>query len=189
MVLARFVVQALCKGSGIGNLVCKGARGQASGRGVRPVVIVLLSPELDPVAGVSHWQEPGSIEALRAQESVEGLDIGVVGWLSRTRELALDAVEISPLIEQATGKFRPVIAPKAARSDGSVAIPSRIFEVDDVESLERTAFAATSLGARLSRYLAHPRESAAGKESGFKGQATLKRPDGRSRALAAVHMP
>ena len=54
LVLPRFVVQALCKRSGFESLVCKGARGQAAERGVRPVVVVLLSPELDPVTGIGH---------------------------------------------------------------------------------------------------------------------------------------
>lgn len=54
LVLPRFVVQALCKRSGIESLVCRGVRGQAAERGAWPAVVALLSPEFDPVTGIGH---------------------------------------------------------------------------------------------------------------------------------------
>lgn len=58
MVLTLFVVQGLCKSSGVVSLVGEGIRGQAAECCVGSVFVVVGPPFLDPVAGIGHRQEP-----------------------------------------------------------------------------------------------------------------------------------
>lgn len=66
---------------------------------MRSVFVVIGPPFIDPVAGIGHGQEPGSIQALLTDPAVERLDIGVICGFSGPREVQFDLVQICPLIE------------------------------------------------------------------------------------------
>ena len=82
---------------------------------MRTVVVVVLPPGLDPDPSARHGQEPGGVQTFAAQAGVEGFDEAVVRRLSRFREVQLDLVQISPLIEHPTSELRTVVHPNARR--------------------------------------------------------------------------
>lgn len=76
---------------------------------MRPVVIVIDPPVVDPLPGVGHRSEPCGIEALLPDAAVESLDIGVIAGFPWAREVQLDLVEISPLVKQSAGELGAII--------------------------------------------------------------------------------
>ena len=79
------MVRGSGKCSGLISFRREGLRGQAAERGMRPVLVVMLPPLLDPIPGIRHRQEPGSIQAFGSQAAVEGFDIGVIGGIQADR--------------------------------------------------------------------------------------------------------
>jgi len=57
----------------------EGSRGLVADCAVRPILVVVVAPILQLFAGVGKGHEPVSVQALRAQAAVEGLDESVVG--------------------------------------------------------------------------------------------------------------
>ncbi len=55
------------------------------------------------------------IEAFLPEPAVEGLDIGVVGRLPRTREVQRDVVPIGPEIDVFRDELRPLVNPDRPR--------------------------------------------------------------------------
>jgi hypothetical protein len=51
------------------------------------IFVVVSTPSLHLCPGVVKAQEPVRIQALGRELSVEGLDIGVIGWHARTGEI------------------------------------------------------------------------------------------------------
>ena len=93
------LVRASCDFSGWFQLVSELGWRQAAEARMWSVLVVIGPPFFDAGACVAHGQEPGGIEAFLAQPAVEGLYVCVVGGFSGPREVELDLVEVSPLIE------------------------------------------------------------------------------------------
>src|SRR5664279_6006649 len=73
-------------------------------------------------------------ETLCAHSTVEGLTECVVRWLSWSRELDVDAVEISPLIEHPAGELRTVVTPNSFWLASFFC--ELVKDIDDLEGLE-----------------------------------------------------
>ena len=65
-------------------MVLQGNRGLIPDRAMRALLVVVSAPILHFCPGVVKRQEPVRVQALRAEPTVEGLDKGVVGRLSRS---------------------------------------------------------------------------------------------------------
>ena len=79
------------------------------------LLVVVAPPFLDAGPGIGQGKEPRGVQALGPEPGVEGLDERVVRGLSGPGEVNLDTVQISPVIEQATGELRAIINPQALR--------------------------------------------------------------------------
>ena len=65
---------------------------------VRTTLILFPSPGFEELSSILQIAEPVGVEALRAEGSVERFAEGVVGWLTRTREVALHFVLVDPQV-------------------------------------------------------------------------------------------
>ena len=70
-----------------------------------PLLVVILSPEVDLLLGIRQAQEPVFIQALLTKPSVERLDIRI----ARSTEVQLHAVEVSPPVQAPGNKLRAVV--------------------------------------------------------------------------------
>jgi hypothetical protein len=61
--------------------------------------VVVLAPILHLFSGVCKAQEPMGVQTLGSEAAIESFDIGVVGWLSRPREVERDTALISSQIQ------------------------------------------------------------------------------------------
>src|SRR5215213_7035953 len=69
----------------------------------------VVGPSLNDAPGLSQAGEPARVEAFLAEAAVEALDRAVLHRLARVDEEQLHAVLVSPAIEVAAAKFRPVV--------------------------------------------------------------------------------
>src|SRR5882724_5419290 len=65
--------------------------------------------------GVLETVEPVGVQTLIAESAVEALDEGVVDRLSRTAEMKIDSVGVSPLSEGIRNELRAVVDRDGAR--------------------------------------------------------------------------
>src|SRR3954454_12172060 len=89
-----------------GSKGCWRAHAQAR---VRPLQVVVEPPSLDHTARFGKAREPALVEALLAKAAVEALDRAVLHRLAGIDEEQLHTVLVSPAIEVAAAKFRPVV--------------------------------------------------------------------------------
>jgi hypothetical protein len=75
-------------------------------RSVRTTLIVFLSPGFDEPFGFVEIGEPVSIQALGSEGPIERYHERIVGRLTRTGEVDLQSVLISPHIHRLTGELR-----------------------------------------------------------------------------------
>ena len=76
-----------------------------------PVVVVLLSPLLDPLPGLLDRLEPVDIQTFLPKARIEVLDKLILHGLSGANEVETNAVLISLFIQGLRGKFGAVIDP------------------------------------------------------------------------------
>jgi hypothetical protein len=69
----------------------------------------VVGPSLNDAPGLSQAGEPARVEAFLAEAAVEALDRAVLNRLARVDEEQPHAVLVSPAIEVAAAKFRPVV--------------------------------------------------------------------------------
>lgn len=74
------------------------------------VFVVLATPGGEPGPVIAQGQEPRRIEILLSETGVERLDESVVRGRGGPGEVQSHAVQIGPLVEQAPGELRPVVA-------------------------------------------------------------------------------
>jgi hypothetical protein len=60
-------------------------------------------------SAIGHRDEPGSIQALGTKASVERFDKPVVSGFSGSREVELNLVQISPLVEHPAGELGTIV--------------------------------------------------------------------------------
>src|SRR5690606_2191233 len=72
-------------------------------------LVVVSAPILQLFGRIRKRQEPVCVQAFYPEATVKGLDIGIVSWLSRTREVERDALGVGPQIEVARHEFRALI--------------------------------------------------------------------------------
>ncbi len=82
---------------------------------MRPLLVVVLPPLLDPGPCISRGQEPRGVQALRPQARIERLDKGVVRRFARSGEIDLHLVQVRPVIQQTPCELQPVVHPQAPR--------------------------------------------------------------------------
>ena len=70
--------------------------------------IQVPSPFFEPVPGIGQGQEPAGVQAFCSQTAVEGLNVGVIRGCAGAGEVDLHPVQVCPLVQQTTGKFRAV---------------------------------------------------------------------------------
>ncbi len=73
-------------------------------------LVVVHSPVLDLGSGVAQIDKPVLVQALVAELTIEGLDVGVIGRLSWPDEVDLDAHPIGPLVQGSPRELRAVVA-------------------------------------------------------------------------------
>lgn len=73
------------------------------------MVIVIQSPSLDFLLRIFDRKELIDVQTLVSQPAVERFYVAVIRWLSRTREVELDASLPCPFLERLGCKFRAVI--------------------------------------------------------------------------------
>lgn len=76
---------------------------------MRPNRVVVISPSLDPLPGVTQARKPIRAEALIAKLAIEGFHEGVLHRLAWLNEVQLDSSLPSPLIEGLPREFRTII--------------------------------------------------------------------------------
>src|SRR3954447_2692434 len=80
------------------SLAGEGPGGQVPQSRMGSIVVVGTPPFLNPVPGVGHRQEPGRVQALCPQATVERLNQPVVRGLSGPGEVDPHAVQVGPLV-------------------------------------------------------------------------------------------
>lgn len=101
-----------------------------SDRRVRAFLVIISTPSLQLFAGIRKGQEPMSVQALRPQLAVEGLDEAVVGRLARSWEVQGDVVGMGPQVEVSGDELAAVIHPDRLRIAG---LPADAFQgLDDI---------------------------------------------------------
>jgi hypothetical protein len=65
-------------------------------RGMRPDVVVVVSPDGQLAAGIGQAVEDLFVQAFVAQAAVERLDVAVLLWLARVDVVPFDAVLVGP---------------------------------------------------------------------------------------------
>ena len=61
-------------------------------RPMRAFFIVVLAPILQLFLSIRKTQEPVGVQTFRSEAAVEGFDVSVVRWLSRSREVQSNLV-------------------------------------------------------------------------------------------------
>ena len=101
-------------------------------RPVRPILIVLLFPNLQLCPRIRQILEPVHVQALLPQAPVERLNVGIIRRLARPRELQGNLVGIRPEIYQAPGKFWTIVT-----TDGVGLAPGLNEAIQDLHNLLR----------------------------------------------------
>lgn len=117
---------------------------------MRPGIVVISPPIVDPDACVIHGQELRCVQTFLSKTAVEGLHVGIVCWFSWPGEVQFDFVQISPLIEKSTSKLWAVVNPNAPRLTSNARQPVQL-----VYDLIGTEFRPRSGHESLSRKTVH----------------------------------
>ncbi len=160
---------------------------------LRPFLVVLRPPRLEPLPGISQGQEPGGIEALRPQAAVERLDVGVVRGLPWTREV--DLYPFGAPTGPASGPRTPGRCPPSASSAARAVAPAgrarRPRQTPEIAlgAIESASRVWASITARIR--IGRPSNSASATKSMLQtsfGATALGRPPGSARPACARHL-
>ena len=79
--------------------------------------IVCDAPAFDLAAGIIERKEDVLVETLFPQPGIETLDVSVLDRLARRDKLQFHPMLVSPLIEDPTAEFRPVVHREAVMAE------------------------------------------------------------------------
>ena len=73
------------------------------------MLVVVLTPSLQLIAGVRMTEEPMGVETLRSEAPIERLDECVVGWFPWPREVERNHMSVGPQAHVPGYELRPLI--------------------------------------------------------------------------------